>query len=596
MAFTQAKQVADLVKRSVLPGVEISIGKSRGVEGIEVVVRGYQHPEDGMTRLWIIDLIGQSGMMLDLVIMGLRKAGFDMRGSAPMMKGVLTEVLTRQEIAQMRAKEREDRRKKEEVEFQAKLQGETLAVSKHANEKIGKLEEEIDRLKQMIEDMALLPQPRGPRGEDGRDGRDGKDGSIAELADAELSDLGDVLKTRAEERQVLTFKDGKWQPLYVPRFSGNIYAGGGGGGGEAVPGPAGPQGPQGPQGEPGVDGVDGKSAYQVAVDHGFTGTEEEWLDSLRGEDGKTAYELAVEGGFVGTQEEWVDSLKGEQGPPGEGGTGGLTIQIRNREDVDGEPTFVQTEVTTISFDSDSGFVKDDLGQGEAFIKINSTFNPWHVDGQETLDATGEEPVEFVAGPGMTITTDANSDPKQIIFESSGAGGAQAINDLTDVNTELQAPTVGQTLVWNGTNWVPGAMADGSGIGEAPTDGRYYVRQSANWVELSCALKALMVGDGGQFSPEGDGGNFTTGYTGTHTDRQLYDGSNITSGATEAIDDKQLDGQYIYSPYGEGGDFTHDDANGDSTSEVETARGYDGGNFSSESPSQSCEELDGGEFC
>ncbi len=34
------------------------------------------------------------------------------------------------------------------------------------------------------------------------------------------------------------------------------------------------------------DGVNGKSAYQIAVDNGFIGTEAEWLTSLRGADGK----------------------------------------------------------------------------------------------------------------------------------------------------------------------------------------------------------------------------------------------------------------------------------------------------------------------
>lgn len=32
-----------------------------------------------------------------------------------------------------------------------------------------------------------------------------------------------------------------------------------------------------------ADGVDGKSAYQIALDNGFEGTEEEWLESLKGE-------------------------------------------------------------------------------------------------------------------------------------------------------------------------------------------------------------------------------------------------------------------------------------------------------------------------
>lgn len=47
-------------------------------------------------------------------------------------------------------------------------------------------------------------------------------------------------------------------------------------------------------------GADGKSAYEIAVDNGFEGTEEEWLASLKGERGP----------------------QGEQGPPGENGTDG----------------------------------------------------------------------------------------------------------------------------------------------------------------------------------------------------------------------------------------------------------------------------------
>ena len=34
-------------------------------------------------------------------------------------------------------------------------------------------------------------------------------------------------------------------------------------------------------------GEDGKSAYEIAVEHGFVGTEEQWLESLRGADGET---------------------------------------------------------------------------------------------------------------------------------------------------------------------------------------------------------------------------------------------------------------------------------------------------------------------
>lgn len=55
-------------------------------------------------------------------------------------------------------------------------------------------------------------------------------------------------------------------------------------------------------------GDTGKSAYQIAVDNGFIGTETDWLTSL---DGKSAYQVAVDNGFVGTQSEWLLTLKGD---------------------------------------------------------------------------------------------------------------------------------------------------------------------------------------------------------------------------------------------------------------------------------------------
>ena len=35
-----------------------------------------------------------------------------------------------------------------------------------------------------------------------------------------------------------------------------------------------------------LQGVDGKSAYEIAIEHGYEGTEEQWLESLKGKDGE----------------------------------------------------------------------------------------------------------------------------------------------------------------------------------------------------------------------------------------------------------------------------------------------------------------------
>ena len=82
------------------------------------------------------------------------------------------------------------------------------------------------------------------------------------------------------------------------------------------------------------------TAYDIAVKNGFTGTEEEWVKSIKGEPGEkgnplkfsdlsesekeelkgdkgdkgeSAYELAIENGFKGSETEWIASLKGKDG-------------------------------------------------------------------------------------------------------------------------------------------------------------------------------------------------------------------------------------------------------------------------------------------
>lgn len=109
----------------------------------------------------------------------------------------------------------------------------------------------------------------------------------------------------------------------------------------------------------GPRGEKGYSAYEVAVKNGYTGTETEWLATLKGEkgekgepgvngtdgkpgkdgvdgnngadgkpgkDGLSAYELAAKNGFTGNESAWLASLKGDkgdQGPKGDNGQNGV---------------------------------------------------------------------------------------------------------------------------------------------------------------------------------------------------------------------------------------------------------------------------------
>ena len=77
------------------------------------------------------------------------------------------------------------------------------------------------------------------------------------------------------------------------------------------------------KGEPGADGTDGKSVYDIWLDAGNTGSDEDFLDSLRGDPGNmgaSAYEIWIDEGNSGTEQDFLDSLKGEPGEKGEDGS------------------------------------------------------------------------------------------------------------------------------------------------------------------------------------------------------------------------------------------------------------------------------------
>lgn len=56
-----------------------------------------------------------------------------------------------------------------------------------------------------------------------------------------------------------------------------------------------------------LKGDEGKSAYEVAKKHGFSGTETEWLESLRGQAGQTPHIGANGNWFIGETDTGISS-------------------------------------------------------------------------------------------------------------------------------------------------------------------------------------------------------------------------------------------------------------------------------------------------
>lgn len=78
------------------------------------------------------------------------------------------------------------------------------------------------------------------------------------------------------------------------------------------------KGEKGQDGIDGVNGSDGKSAYQIAIDNGYSGDEQQWLESLKGRDGKNGID-GRDGAsltFDDLTEEQKEALSGKDGKDG----------------------------------------------------------------------------------------------------------------------------------------------------------------------------------------------------------------------------------------------------------------------------------------
>src|SRR5690625_6791767 len=87
------------------------------------------------------------------------------------------------------------------------------------------------------------------------------------------------------------------------------------------------------RGNGGGAGEPGKSAYEIAVEQGFEGDEQAWLESLKGEKGDAGPQ-GPKGDKGDKGEPGADGADGEQGPQGPPGK-------------DAEPQFTQEQVAAL---------------------------------------------------------------------------------------------------------------------------------------------------------------------------------------------------------------------------------------------------------
>jgi integrin beta 3 len=164
----------------------------------------------------------------------------------------------------------------------------------------------MDRIKALDERISAIPagpkgEPgeRGEPGEKGLDGKDADESVIAEKVSVAVSKAVESIPAPKDGRDGEPGKDGKDGAAGKDGEKGER-------GERGEPGPQGDPGIQGEKGIDGKDGAPGKSAYEIAVEKGFPGSEVDWLNALKG--------MSGENGKDGR--EGVDGRDGRDGEPG----------------------------------------------------------------------------------------------------------------------------------------------------------------------------------------------------------------------------------------------------------------------------------------
>lgn len=153
----------------------------------------------------------------------------------------------------------------------------------------------------------------------------------------------------------------------------------------------------------GAKGEDGKSAYQIALDEGFEGSETDWLASLKGKDGK-------------------DGINGTDGKPGKDGTNG----VDGKTPVKGVDYFTQAEIQQVENNAAAKVDLSDYAKSADLSTVATSGSYEDLTNKPTIPATYELPVASTTtlggvkvGSGLDITNG--------VLSATGGGVADAID-------------------------------------------------------------------------------------------------------------------------------------------------------------------------
>jgi hypothetical protein len=152
------------------------------------------------------------------------------------------------------------------------------------------------------------------------------------------------------------------------------------------------------------------------------------LDGTNGQNGLSAYEIAKNGGFIGTEEDWLSSLKGEKGERGEKGQDGTDgIGIASSEiNKNGELVITYSNNTV-----------DNLGVVVGADGKDGTNGTNGVDGIDGKDGIGITNAEINTSGELTLTySDGKSANLGKVVGADGKDGADLSNEVEDIKAYI----------------------------------------------------------------------------------------------------------------------------------------------------------------
>ena len=211
----------------------------------------------------------------------------------------------------------------------------------------------------------------------------------------------------------------------------------------------------------------GLSAYELAVQHGYDGTLEDWLQSLQG---KSAYEIAVEHGYTGTEEEWIGRLNNLVA---DGGTYVKTASFNSA----GQLILTLSDGTTLNIGGGLALKGADGANGKDGTNGSNGANGKDGrDGKDGKDGTNGKDGVSVAGVSV------NNEGELIISFSDGKAtnvgkvvGTSGLNGKDGLSAYEIAVITGATTAATEAEWLESLKGTAGADGQTP-----YVGTNGNW--------------------------------------------------------------------------------------------------------------------